>query len=422
MSESDTIALFAEGTFEEQVQDLVNYIVRGLSDESRTTAIKPFQELFITRSGRTPLNKDAERKKKVISMVIAETKTLGQGSEREIEGFFNLLISHVLTLFTDTSSAKGQIEPLIAVITSSASESSVIKYRILSNIFNALPRQSPIRLQVYNALFSLATSNKELDTIQVNKSTVDRWLSEWDVSPDEKGTFLKSLAIAFEQAGDATTSYSYLFSRLEVLPDGSSEAEQAAIDVIIAALRLPTVFDLNKLLKTSRLEIVKDRPLFALLRIIAQGDLKDYKQWESGNQQVLSKSGLDAAAVEKKIRFLTLATLASDYVGKEISYSKIASTIQVPESDVELWVINAVRSNLLAGKLSQLTQTFCVTRSITRAFQKPDWKLLEEKLSSWRTNLIGVLEVVESARKSAQPAPTGPPVHGDLAKEAPAST
>jgi len=46
-------------------------------------------------------------------------------------------------------------------------------------------------------------SNKELDIIQVNKSTVERWLLEWDVTPDEKTSLLKSLATAFEEAGDA---------------------------------------------------------------------------------------------------------------------------------------------------------------------------------------------------------------------------
>ncbi len=56
---------------------------------------------------------------------------------------------------------------------------------------------------------------------------------------------------------------------------------------------------------------------------------------------------------------------------------------------------------------------------MTRVFQKAEWKTLEERLGAWRTNLVGVLEVVENARRLAQPTPSAPPVHGDLAKEAP---
>jgi len=60
----------------------VNYIVRGRSDDTRAASIKPFQELLITRDGQTSLGQDVERRRKIISMVVSETKTIGQGSER----------------------------------------------------------------------------------------------------------------------------------------------------------------------------------------------------------------------------------------------------------------------------------------------------------------------------------------------------
>jgi len=216
----------------------------------------------------------------------------------------------------------------------------------------------------------------------------------------------------------SAASYTYLLARLEVLPD-TSEAKQAAIDAVVAALRLQIGSDINKLLGSARLEAVRDHALYSLLQIVARGDLKDYKEWESRNKNILIASGLDASAIESKMRFLTLVTLASDYIGKELTYAQITSALHVPESDVELWVINAIRSNLLAGKLSQLTQTLHVTRSMTRVFQKAEWKVLEDRLGAWKTNLVGALEVVENARKLAQPAPSVPPVHGDLAKEVP---
>jgi translation initiation factor 3 subunit M len=86
----------------------------------------------------------------------------------------------------------------------------------------------------------------------------------------------------------------------------------------------------------------------------------------------------------------------------------------------------AIRAKLLSGKLSQPTQTFHVTRAMTRAFEQVEWKLLEEKLVSWRSGLVSVLEVVANARKSTQVSVGAtvvqlgvPVVHGDLAKEVP---
>ena len=39
------------------------------------------------------------------------------------------------------------------------------------------------------------------------------------------------------------------------------------------------------------------------------------------------------------MRLLTLASLTSTQVGKAVSYEQIASALQLPEQDVEKWVI-----------------------------------------------------------------------------------
>ena len=72
----------------------------------------------------------------------------------------------------------------------------------LSNLFNALPRNSPLRLQVYNALIRLAVTQDDVEVLQISDSAVDRWLSEWDISDDEKSEFLLSISDAYEQGGN----------------------------------------------------------------------------------------------------------------------------------------------------------------------------------------------------------------------------
>ena len=335
----------------------MNYLARGLSDEARTTFIKPFQDVLITRNGQNLLEEDDGRRRQTIIMVLAEVKNLGQGSDRgsvvwrtavvriilkpnfsrsETEGFFNLLYSHVLTLFPETSKAQEHLGPLLVTISSAPSEMPTTKYRMygfivldhrwpillsmlsLSNLFNALPRQSPLRLQVFNVLLPLAASNNDLEVLKITRSSVDRWLSEWDISQEEKTAFLKNIADAFNQAGNAyvliitfsvplttegfvipwptcrETSYSYLLSRVESLPETSPDAKTAALDTIVATLRLPTVFDLNHLLKVKALQTVKDHPLFGLLRILLYGDLAQYKRWEVANTSTISDFGMYA--------------------------------------------------------------------------------------------------------------------------------
>ena len=139
------------GRVKHKIQELVNYLARGLSDEARTAFIKPFQEVLITRSDQKPLDEDDERRRQTIIMVLGEIKNLGQGSDRgmsiwrifvmctglkssiarsETEGFFNLLYSHILSLFPDTSKAQEHLGPLLATISSAPSEFPTIKYRM----------------------------------------------------------------------------------------------------------------------------------------------------------------------------------------------------------------------------------------------------------------------------------------------------
>lgn len=72
----------------------------------------------------------------------------------------------------------------------------------LTNLFNALPRRSPLRLKVYTTLLTLASSADELNILLLTPSDVEKWLSEWDMSSEEKIAFLKQLVEAYEKAGD----------------------------------------------------------------------------------------------------------------------------------------------------------------------------------------------------------------------------
>ena len=71
----------------------------------------------------------------------------------------------------------------------------------LSNLFNAIPRISPLRVRVYNVLLETATANDELDVLQLSRADVENWLTEWDISPDEKSEFLERIVDAHLRSG-----------------------------------------------------------------------------------------------------------------------------------------------------------------------------------------------------------------------------
>ncbi|KAG8741351.1 hypothetical protein FRC10_002968 [Ceratobasidium sp. 414] len=287
---ADAVAVFSEGTFEEQIQELVNYLARGLGDEARAACIRPFQDALLTPEGKTPLAQDAERRKKVIGMVREKVVGLGEGSEREIEGFFNLLISHLVTLFSSPD-LEPHVSALVSAVTAAPEAQSSIVYRVLSNLFNGLPRKSPLRRDVYLALLKLASEQGDLDVLQVERADVKRWLSEWEISEEECAAFLNAVAEAFRKAGDIETAYGYQLFYLHAVCTKSAQALEASTRSISWAVSEPSIFDLDSLLRIDTLEAAQDHPLYSLLKIFSSGDLAQYHTWESEHASTLAEFG-----------------------------------------------------------------------------------------------------------------------------------
>jgi translation initiation factor 3 subunit M len=110
--------------------------------------------------------------------------------------------------------------------------------------------------------------------------------------------------------------------------------------------------------------------------------------------------GINHPTAFRKIRLLTLASLASSAPNRELPYSVIARRLHIPSEEVELWVIDVIRAGLVEGKLSQLNQTFLIHRSTYRSFGKQEWEEIGIRLETWKLSLRGILETVRSARES----------------------
>jgi len=409
MASADSVIIFSEGTFQEQIQELVNYLARGLSQDDRIAYIKPYQDVLITPAGGKPIAEDEERRQKTVQMVVAGVKGLGEGNEREQEGFFNLLFAHVFSLWSPgDSELLVQMDALLAQVTGASTPTSSVKYRIISNLFNAAPRESAVRLHAYKALLKVAAESGEVSLLQVSKSDVEGWLEEWDVSVEEKAELLVQIAEALEQSGQPEEAYTFLVRRLIVLPASSSSAADAALSTIAKALSLPFVYSFDALLEAPAIASAKSHPLFALLQVFWRGGMGEWTEWISAHSSTLSEFGLDQSALEQKLRMLALASLASQYLTptspsgtSDIPYALIAKSLSISETAVEPTVVATIRANLVAGKLSQTTKAFRVYRAAVRAFEKPEWERLEERANAWRDGLLGVLAVLKSKKERA---------------------
>ncbi|KAI6034905.1 hypothetical protein F5J12DRAFT_3670 [Pisolithus orientalis] len=416
---TDSVSVFAEGTFEEQIQELVEYATRGRPDDERASVLQSFKNIVGAEGDEKPVEIDTNHRQSALKLVLDNTKGVGEGTEQEIEGFFNLLFSHLLTLWPDPSpEIRQHVASLLSVLSVSPSEQSSIKYRVLSNLFNATPRTSALRPPIYTTLLELAISNNQLDVVSFSKPDIERWLKEWSVSDEEKSQFLKFIVDILVQSGrpyvchsffcflslihrlcEREKAYEYRLLYVQSLPLSSELRQSAAVDAIAAALRQPTVFDFEPLCKLEAVIAAKDHELFPLLQIFLNSGYPELTTWADNNIAVLDTYDLNRSELERKIRLLAFSSLAFDYIGRDLSYSQIASTLQVSSSEVEKWSIDVIRAGLVSGKLSQATQTLHVFRSSARKFEREQWEALEKRLLSWKTGLASIIEIVANAQR-----------------------
>lgn len=84
-------------------------------------------------------------------------------------------------------------------------------------------------------------------------------------------------------------SYQYKLSYVRSLDPASNAGKTAAVDAIATALRLPTVFEFDPLLKLDAVVAAKDSELFSLLQIFLNEGLPEFNAWAGTHAGVLEQ-------------------------------------------------------------------------------------------------------------------------------------
>ncbi|CAO1634698.1 unnamed protein product [Sympodiomycopsis kandeliae] len=411
------VTVLADSSFPEQIVDVAAFVSRSKPEAERSSHIEGWS------SKATEAESDATKKDAIITGLVGELTALGDGNEREIEGVHNL-VSALIFAVSNAEQSQTLAAKHISIIAddTTAAGKETVRYRILSNIFNSLSPTSPLRESSFLAMLNIAAANDEVNLLSSALVSLPQWLAQWQISESRKASVLESVASKLESS-DAEKAYEFRRAHLQYLSsnsaavgssgDGASVIKQSAEHALGSALRLSKVFEFDWFLKLSSIDSLSSSSpaLVELIKILAQGSLADWQKWSSSNAAELKRLNVDAAVVDRKVRLLEMAVLCSKAVegvktgsaqSSEVAYSSIAQAIQVPEAEVESWVIDVIRAGLVSGKLSQVTQTFRVYRSTHRTFGTEQWKILEARLQEWDNTLESIVATLSNPRNQSQ--------------------
>lgn len=437
--------LLIEGSFGELVEELADYIhvLRKSADgEESTPSLKeelaPHLEAY-TKAEEAQNAEDLDSARdEVLETLVEASSILSSAPEkgeydprprphlRERRGLtrpdfissHNLLL-HLVTQSSDageyfrdickslTDASKSDVTASTTTAPPVSSNRLALSLTVLTTIFNIIPSTDRIHLPILGAILEVVSrAPNSYENLIPYLSHLDAWFESWNATPENaRRLYLKISAIAKDSA-EPEASYTYLTRAVRTIPTadaGSDEARRLAIEALSRALVSPTQFDFEDLTALDAVQALRtgsDATWFQLLELFSADTLEEYDEFKSENPAFLAAAKLDDAVLTRKMRLLTIASLAAGAGQlRSLPYSTIASALRIDAAEVEMWVIDVIRAGLVEGKLSQQRQEFLIHRSTYRVFGDNQWREVAGRLDMWKGSLVNVLSVIRQEKE-----------------------
>ncbi|KAK7745030.1 hypothetical protein SLS53_003265 [Cytospora paraplurivora] len=384
--------VFVDGSANDVLQEIADYLQIG--DEIRSTLEKGHTEDAITT-------------------IVKASSALNSKPEKEVGPAYNLLIFAVINNSKEPKKHLPIIcQNLTKPITSSPVNGRDLALGGLSTVFNLLAKDDPIRYNVFTQIVRSVKSYNLFDAIKPALKNVPGWLEAWGVDQEEKQKIYVEIADAAEAADENKIAYEHLLHALRTFDADNKDdiTSEQAQQISLRALKMvlvidrPWAYDFQGLRVLAPVQVLADtHPVYAqLLDIFAEQDLEDFNDFNEEHEGFLEKEKLDYKTLQTKMRLLTFASLAAAHQDREIPYDVIAKGLQVPVEDVELWIIDVIRSQLVEGRMSQRDKVFKVHKTAYRVFGEKQWRELQSRIDVWKTTINHVHGVLRAQQLEAE--------------------
>ena len=201
-------------------------------------------------------------------------------------------------------------------ITSSPINGAGLALSILTTIFNILPSENETRYHVFLAILRVVRGSSSFDSLRPQLKNLDSWVAQWETDEEDQRKLYLSIADVAGEAGEEEQSYLYLLRALRTIPTdeiAGEEAHSLSIRALKSALSHPTHFDFQDLTAVDAIQALRksDPIYYELLEIFNAELLDDFDDFKDDHDTWLEEQGLSDSILYRKMRLLTLASLAA---------------------------------------------------------------------------------------------------------------
>ncbi|XP_065835936.1 eukaryotic translation initiation factor 3 subunit M-like [Oscarella lobularis] len=362
----------------------------GISEHAQASELREYVESLGIDLG---LDEDSKTSQIVIKIAQKISAYLEKASETEAECVLNSVLSFVPSFALD------DVETLIRSLQKQISENlTEFRLKLLYNVYFILDMMTGIeslRLDIWMSVLSASVSLGATPLVPWNLKQLTARLATENVDKAKAREAYRALHKALrhfkkQEASEAQVALLKTYASVDEAVTAASDAEQCIVDVI----EDPEALILDHLLALAPVIALKGSLIYELLRIFVEGTMADYLDFYSRNKDFMTEKGLNYDGNLRKIRLLTLISLAA--VSTEVSFDVIAQNLNLEREKIEEFVIDAIRAKLIKAKINQVDQKVSVTSMMHRKYDMPQWNSLKERLVTWKENLTIVCDNIRS--------------------------
>jgi len=283
---------------------------------------------------------------------------------------------------------------LSVAIIEDTSPRTALKSKLLGHQFNCYQPSLP---STYTLLLNVLKLIKETGTmryVNLDINQIGEWLEKWKCDVQEQRDIYRLLHEAFSAINQGEKAIQALVRLLKLYAENEGvDAKSDAHICVISHIAHPTIFVMDHLLDLHPIRALDGQLSHELLQIFVNGDLNDYIEFYNNNQDFVEKLAVTHEESLCKMRLLTLASMAQDCT--EIEFAQLTDKLNLPLEDVEPFIIEAIASGLIKGKINEPEEKVLISSTINRTFKEAQWGMIKGRLELWHKNLTSIQDALK---------------------------
>lgn len=314
-------------------------------------------------------------------------------SEAEVEGVMNGIVS-MLALVTGDKTENLILAFCEKLCKAPSNSLGLVCLKVLWSLFQSLEESSPMRFHVYYYLVGLAGKTDQLSTVYKDMTQVRNQFVKQPPSNEQTQKLLKLLHEVLLANGSSDEASRVMIELLGTYTtENASQAREEAQRCIIASLADPNTFLLDHLLQLKPVKFLEGELIHDLLTIFVSEKLESYLKFYESHKEFVNGLGLKHEDNMRKMKLLSFMQLAENR--SEISFNEIQQAMQLGEGEVEMFIIDVLKTKLVKAKMNQGEQVVNVSSTMHRTFGPGHWQQLHSTLSLWKANLQTVRDQMQ---------------------------